>query len=56
MLDAIGNRYDATSTTYDIDREGRRRQPGLGYGDLPGSPTWSSGATSRPPSTTPSSL
>ncbi|WP_409467735.1 FAD-dependent monooxygenase [Streptomyces sp. HC307] len=39
VLDAIGNRYDVTSTTYDIDREGRRRRPGLGYGDLPGSPS-----------------
>ncbi|MFD7506667.1 FAD-dependent monooxygenase [Streptomyces sp. NPDC059850] len=37
VLDAIGNRATYESTTYDIDRKGRRR-PGLGYGDLPGSP------------------
>ncbi|QHC18870.1 FAD-dependent oxidoreductase [Streptomyces sp. GF20] len=37
VLDAIGNRTDPASVTYDIDREGRRR-PGMGYGDLPGEP------------------
>ncbi|MGW0710049.1 FAD-dependent monooxygenase [Streptomyces sp. NPDC002643] len=37
VLDAIGNRAVEDGITYDIDRAGRRR-PGLGYGDLPGSP------------------
>ncbi|MFD5258300.1 FAD-dependent monooxygenase [Streptomyces bobili] len=37
VLNAIGNRTDSTSTTYDIDRAGRRR-PSMGYGDLPGEP------------------
>lgn len=37
MLDAIGNRTDPTSITYDVERDGRRR-PGMGYGDLPGEP------------------
>ncbi|MER7998750.1 FAD-dependent monooxygenase [Streptomyces sp. NPDC095613] len=37
VLDAIGNRADPTSITYDIERTGRRR-PGMGYGDLPGGP------------------
>jgi len=37
MLDAIGNRTDPTSITYDVERDGRRR-PGMGYGDLPGGP------------------
>lgn len=37
VLDAIGNRTDVTSVTYDIDRTGRRRL-GMGYGDLPGGP------------------
>ncbi|GAB2785330.1 FAD-dependent monooxygenase [Streptomyces daliensis] len=37
VLDAIGNRADMTSVTYDIERDGRRR-PGMGYGDLPGGP------------------
>ncbi|MFC9431113.1 FAD-dependent monooxygenase [Streptomyces sp. NPDC056987] len=37
VLDAIGDRSDLTSVTYDIDRTGRRR-PGMGYGDLPGGP------------------
>lgn len=37
VLDAIGNRADANSITYDIDRSGRSR-PGMGYGDLPGEP------------------
>lgn len=37
MLDAIGNRTDPTSITYDVERDGRRR-PGMGYGDLPGRP------------------
>lgn len=37
VLDAIGNRTDPTSITYDVERDGRRR-PGLGYGDLPGLP------------------
>ncbi|MER5886154.1 FAD-dependent monooxygenase [Streptomyces sp. NPDC001941] len=38
VLDAIGNRAGPDSVTYDIDRAGRRRRPGLGYGDLPGGP------------------
>jgi 2-polyprenyl-6-methoxyphenol hydroxylase-like FAD-dependent oxidoreductase len=38
VLDAIGNRMDPGSVTYDIDRTGRRR-PGIGYGDLPGNPS-----------------
>ncbi|MFF5250996.1 FAD-dependent monooxygenase [Streptomyces leeuwenhoekii] len=37
ILDAIGNRTDPTSITYDVERDGRRR-PGMGYGDLPGGP------------------
>ncbi|MER7665399.1 FAD-dependent monooxygenase [Streptomyces sp. NPDC096193] len=37
VLDAIGNRTDPASVTYDIDRGGRRR-PSMGYGDLPGEP------------------
>lgn len=37
VLDAIGNRTDPTSITYDVERDGRRR-PGMGYGDLPGGP------------------
>ncbi|MFE2942544.1 FAD-dependent monooxygenase [Streptomyces sp. NPDC059255] len=37
VLDAIGDRSDLTSVTYDIDRTGRRK-PGMGYGDLPGGP------------------
>jgi 2-polyprenyl-6-methoxyphenol hydroxylase-like FAD-dependent oxidoreductase len=37
VLDAIGNRADMTSITYDVERDGRRR-PGMGYGDLPGGP------------------
>ncbi|SCF58939.1 FAD-dependent monooxygenase [Streptomyces sp. Cmuel-A718b] len=37
ILDAIGNRTDLTSITYDVERNGRRR-PGMGYGDLPGGP------------------
>ncbi|MFD8624460.1 FAD-dependent monooxygenase [Streptomyces hygroscopicus] len=37
VLDAIGNRFNPTSVTYDIDRTGRRR-PSPGYGDLPGRP------------------
>ncbi|MYX07374.1 FAD-dependent oxidoreductase [Streptomyces sp. SID8375] len=38
VLDAIGNRAVVEKgRSYDIDRAGRRR-PGLGYGDLPGSP------------------
>ncbi|MEW2078813.1 FAD-dependent monooxygenase [Streptomyces sp. NPDC013433] len=37
ILDAIGNRTDSTSITYDVRRDGRRR-PGMGYGDLPGGP------------------
>ncbi|MFD6139900.1 FAD-dependent monooxygenase [Promicromonospora sp. NPDC060271] len=37
VLDAIGNRTDPASITYDVERDGRRR-PGLGYGDLPGLP------------------
>ncbi|MGA5418070.1 hypothetical protein [Streptomyces pseudogriseolus] len=37
ILDAIGNRTDLTSITYDVRRDGRRR-PGMGYGDLPGGP------------------
>jgi hypothetical protein len=37
VLDAIGNRVSLTSTTYDVERDGRRR-PGMGYGDLPGGP------------------
>ncbi|PVC90145.1 FAD-dependent oxidoreductase [Streptomyces sp. CS131] len=37
ILDAIGNRTDLTSITYDVQRNGRRR-PGMGYGDLPGGP------------------
>ncbi len=37
VLDAIGDRTDVGSITYDIDRSGRRR-PGMGYGDLPGGP------------------
>ncbi|MEV7865821.1 FAD-dependent monooxygenase [Streptomyces sp. NPDC088124] len=37
VLDAIGDRTDLTSVTYDIDRTGRRR-PAMGYGDLPGGP------------------
>ncbi|MGA4979039.1 FAD-dependent monooxygenase [Streptomyces cinereoruber] len=37
VLDAIGNRTDLTSVTYDVERDGRRR-PGMGYGDLPGGP------------------
>ncbi|WP_129789955.1 FAD-dependent monooxygenase [Promicromonospora panici] len=37
MVDAIGNRTDPTSITYDVERDGRRR-PGMGYGDLPGGP------------------
>jgi 2-polyprenyl-6-methoxyphenol hydroxylase-like FAD-dependent oxidoreductase len=37
VLDAIGNRTDPASITYDVERDGRRR-PGMGYGDLPGNP------------------
>ncbi|MGD6749723.1 FAD-dependent monooxygenase [Streptomyces sp. BH105] len=37
VLDAIGDRTDLTSITYDVERDGRRR-PGTGYGDLPGGP------------------
>ncbi|MFI9486034.1 FAD-dependent monooxygenase [Promicromonospora sp. NPDC052451] len=37
VLDAIGNRTDPASITYDVERDGRRR-PGMGYGDLPGAP------------------
>jgi 2-polyprenyl-6-methoxyphenol hydroxylase-like FAD-dependent oxidoreductase len=37
VLDAIGNRMDPDTVSYDIDRSGRRR-PGMGYGDLPGDP------------------
>jgi 2-polyprenyl-6-methoxyphenol hydroxylase-like FAD-dependent oxidoreductase len=37
VLDAIGNRADPASITYDVERDGRHR-PGLGYGDLPGLP------------------
>lgn len=37
VLDAIGNRTDPASVTYDVERDGRRR-PGMGYGDLPGNP------------------
>ncbi|MFF5584968.1 NAD(P)-binding protein [Streptomyces hygroscopicus] len=37
VLDAIGNRFNPTSVTYDIDRTGRRR-PSPGYGDLSGRP------------------
>ncbi|MDV6288017.1 FAD-dependent monooxygenase [Streptomyces sp. UP1A-1] len=37
ILDAIGNRTDPTTITYDVERDGRRR-PGMGYGDLPGGP------------------
>ncbi|MFI0821984.1 FAD-dependent monooxygenase [Streptomyces sp. NPDC021098] len=37
VLDAIGDRADTTSVTYDVERDGRRR-PGMGYGDLPGAP------------------
>jgi 2-polyprenyl-6-methoxyphenol hydroxylase-like FAD-dependent oxidoreductase len=37
VLDAIGNRTDPASITYDVERDGRRR-PGMGYGDLPGEP------------------
>jgi 2-polyprenyl-6-methoxyphenol hydroxylase-like FAD-dependent oxidoreductase len=37
VADAIGNRADPASITYDVERDGRRR-PGMGYGDLPGNP------------------
>lgn len=37
VLDAIGNRAAPDALNYDTDRAGRRR-PGMGYGDLPGSP------------------
>lgn len=37
VLDAIGNRSDADSITYDIERSGKGH-PGMGYGDLPGEP------------------
>ncbi|MFI2486221.1 FAD-dependent monooxygenase [Promicromonospora kroppenstedtii] len=37
VLDAIGNRTDPATITYDVERDGRRR-PGMGYGDLPGMP------------------
>lgn len=37
VADAIGNRTDPASITYDVERDGRRR-PGMGYGDLPGNP------------------
>ncbi|MFF3501552.1 FAD-dependent monooxygenase [Streptomyces sp. NPDC003247] len=37
VLDAIGDRTDPASVTYDVDRAGRRR-PAMGYGDLPGGP------------------
>ncbi|MFI5626623.1 FAD-dependent monooxygenase [Nocardioides sp. NPDC051685] len=38
VLDAIGNRTDQDGMTYNIDRSGTRRRPGMGYGDLPGEP------------------
>ncbi|WKX06312.1 FAD-dependent monooxygenase [Streptomyces sp. NL15-2K] len=37
ILDYLSDRIPAGSASYDIDRVGNRR-PGLGYGDLPGSP------------------
>ncbi|WP_337589377.1 FAD-dependent monooxygenase [Streptomyces xinghaiensis] len=37
VLGAIGDRTHREATTYDISRSGRKR-PGLGFGDIPGSP------------------
>lgn len=38
VLDAIGNRTDHDGMTYNVDRSGTKRRPGMGYGDLPGEP------------------
>ncbi|MFG1609804.1 FAD-dependent monooxygenase [Actinoplanes sp. NPDC049265] len=38
VLDAIGDRLDPTTETYDIDRSGGRRR-GMGYGDIPAQPS-----------------
>ncbi|OIJ26984.1 FAD-dependent monooxygenase [Nocardioides luteus] len=38
VLDAIGNRTDRDGMTYNVDRSGTKRRPGMGYGDLPGEP------------------
>lgn len=38
VLEAIGDRTDDSSVTYDVDRQGTRR-PGMAYGDLPGAPS-----------------
>ncbi|MFE7228247.1 FAD-dependent monooxygenase [Nocardioides sp. NPDC057577] len=38
VLDAIGNRTDRDGMTYDVDRSGTKRRPGMGYADLPGDP------------------
>lgn len=38
VLDAIGNRTDRDGVTYNVDRSGTKRRPGMGYGDLPGDP------------------